>query len=221
MHLERFRAQALHLAATLVPASRCCIYEVGPDLEPTRHVILGDDTRYIGAYLNQFRACDPFHPRYFAETRRSVFRTNEGGGTPAQRERYVSGFMSPMGVRFKAEMFLRDERGGIIAGLRLSRRDAMGEFRDTDIAALEAMQPLMESALRAARSRERLAGVEDLLTAREREVFQCMLDGLPNKVIGGNLGLALPTVKSHIKNIFQKIGATSRAEAISQIFRLG
>lgn len=220
MRLEQFRAQALHMAATVIPVSRCCFYEVGQDLEPTRHVVLGDDRRYISAYVQQYRACDPFHPRFFAHSPRSVFRTDEGVGTPELRRRYVQGFMEPMGIRFKAEVFLRDEAGVIIGGLRLSRRATLGEFSNVDLAALEAMQPLIQTAFQAARSRELATSVHDALTAREREVLSCMLDGMPNKLICRRLGLALPTVKSHVKSILHKIGATSRADAISRLCRL-
>lgn len=220
MYLEKFRAQALHLASTVIPVSRCCFYLVDKDLEPTGHVVLGDDRRYISAYLQQFRACDPFHPRLFAHQARSVFRTDEGGGSPELRRRYVQGFMEPMGIRFKAEVFLRDGAGAIIGGLRLSRRAALGEFGAVELAALEAMQPVMQTAYQAARSRDLAASVNEQLTAREREVLACMLDGMPNKLICRQLGLALPTVKSHVKSILSKVGATSRADAISRLCRL-
>lgn len=220
MHLPQFRAHAMHLAATVIPVSRCCFYEVGQDLEPTGHVVLGDDRRYVAAYLQQFRACDPFHPRFFAHESRSVFRTDEGGGAPELRRRYVQGFMEPMGIRFKAEVFLRNDAGAIIGGLRLSRQATLGEFSDTDLAALEAMQPVIQSAYQAARSRDLASSVSAQLTAREREVLSCMLDGLPNKLICRQLGLALPTVKSHVKSILHKVGATSRADAIARLCRL-
>lgn len=219
--VDEFKPEAMRLAASLVPTSRCCFYDVGSDLEPSGHVVLGDDTRYIASYVNRFRACDPFHPRYFASSPQSVFRTDQGGGTPVQRMDYIDGFMRPLGVAYKAEVFLRDERGIIIAGVRLSRRAALGEFRDQELSALRAMQPVAELALRAARARDRVSRLDAALTPRERELLRCVLDGLSNKLIARELGLALPTVKSHVKNILRKIGATSRADAISRIYKGG
>ena len=32
--------------------------------------------------------------------------------------------------------------------------------------------------------------------------------------IGGQLGIARPTVKTHVQNIYKKLGATKRAEAV-------
>lgn len=218
MHIERFQAQVLQMTRALIPVTRCCFYEVADDLEPMHHVVLGDDRRFISAYIHQFRACDPFHPRYFAKHPRSVFSTDEGAGGALQRRRYVQGFMEPMGVKYKAEVFVRDESGIIIGGLRLSRRESLGEFGPVEIAALEAMQPVIQTAFQAARSRDRATSAQDHLTGREREVLDCMLAGMPNKVIGRNLGLALPTVKSHVRNILHKVGATSRTEAVAKLF---
>ena len=51
------------------------------------------------------------------------------------------------------------------------------------------------------------------LTTRERDVLKKLVRGLSNKEIGNELGLAEVTVKLHLRAIFRKIGARSRAEA--------
>lgn len=220
MHIEQLRTQLLQMAQAVIPVSRCCFYEVNQDLEPTGHVVLGDDRRFIAAYIRQYRACDPFHPRFFAQHQKSVFGTFDGGGGGEQeRQRYVQGFMAAMGIRYKAEVFLRDEAGAIIGGLRLSRRESLGEFQSQELAALEAMQPVAQTAFQAARSRDRASSTQQQLTVREHDVLDCILAGMPNKVICRRLGLALPTVKSHVRNILRKVGASSRADAISKLCR--
>jgi DNA-binding NarL/FixJ family response regulator len=45
--------------------------------------------------------------------------------------------------------------------------------------------------------------------------------GTPNKVIACELALAEPTVKSHLKNIFQKLGANDRTHAVTIAMRRG
>jgi DNA-binding NarL/FixJ family response regulator len=52
------------------------------------------------------------------------------------------------------------------------------------------------------------------LTAREREVLQAVSDGLTNREIGGKLWITEQTVKFHLKNLFRKLGASNRAEAV-------
>jgi len=54
------------------------------------------------------------------------------------------------------------------------------------------------------------------LTPREREVLSLVNRGLSNKAMASELGLQLPTVKNHLRNIFDKLGVHSRAEAIAR-----
>ncbi len=52
------------------------------------------------------------------------------------------------------------------------------------------------------------------LTEREREVLALMAEGLSNKEIGARLGFSERTAAFHVGNILQKLGATSRTEAV-------
>jgi two-component system, NarL family, response regulator LiaR len=71
----------------------------------------------------------------------------------------------------------------------------------------EAAQALADSA-----TQSHLPGND--LTEREREVLKCMSEGLNNNEIAEKLVISLGTVKFHISNIFQKLGAGSRVEAV-------
>jgi two-component system nitrate/nitrite response regulator NarL len=51
------------------------------------------------------------------------------------------------------------------------------------------------------------------LTNREMEVLRGVARGLSNKQIGRELDLAEVTIKLHLRAIFRKIGAHTRAEA--------
>ena len=51
------------------------------------------------------------------------------------------------------------------------------------------------------------------LTQREQEVLQLLGGGMLNKQIARRLGIAESTVKSHLTNIFQRIGVTDRTQA--------
>ncbi|MBI2166117.1 MAG: response regulator transcription factor [Chloroflexi bacterium] len=61
----------------------------------------------------------------------------------------------------------------------------------------------------------------DALTSRELEVLALAARGLSNKEIAGRLSLTLSTVKSHLVNIFSKIGVASRTEAVLEALRRG
>jgi FixJ family two-component response regulator len=54
----------------------------------------------------------------------------------------------------------------------------------------------------------------ELLTPREREVFQLVVTGMLNKQIASQLGTALKTVKVHRARIMAKMGAQSLADLV-------
>jgi DNA-binding CsgD family transcriptional regulator len=58
-------------------------------------------------------------------------------------------------------------------------------------------------------------------TDREREVLQWLTRGKTNWEIGTILGISERTVKFHLNHIFQKLGATNRAQAVMKASTLG
>lgn len=59
-------------------------------------------------------------------------------------------------------------------------------------------------------------GVGAYLTRREKEVLQFIAEGKSNKEISVLLCISPETVKSHIKNIFKKLGVKNRVEATTE-----
>jgi two-component system, NarL family, response regulator YdfI len=62
---------------------------------------------------------------------------------------------------------------------------------------------------------------ESSLTPREIEVLVRLGSGLGNKAIAQALQISEHTVKFHISSIFQKLGVSSRTEAVAMGIRLG
>ena len=58
-----------------------------------------------------------------------------------------------------------------------------------------------------------------LLTSRETEVLQSIVNGGNNTEICTNLNISLETVKSHVKSILQKLQAQNRTEAVIKALR--
>lgn len=63
--------------------------------------------------------------------------------------------------------------------------------------------------------------VLDRLTVRERQVLQCMVDGLPRAQIAASLFMSANTVRTHTQNLLAKMSAHSSLEAVSLALRAG
>jgi two-component system nitrate/nitrite response regulator NarL len=90
------------------------------------------------------------------------------------------------------------------------RRAAGGEMLvpADRLAALAGHQRLLEAR---AISRSRLFSD---LTIREQQVLNLLVAGLDNRQIASHMGIAYGTVRSHVRNLMDKIGVHSRLEAV-------
>jgi two-component system, NarL family, response regulator YdfI len=59
------------------------------------------------------------------------------------------------------------------------------------------------------------------ITSRETEVLRMLAEGLVNKDIAARLGISEHTVKFHISSILDKLGASTRTEAVTLGIRRG
>jgi DNA-binding NarL/FixJ family response regulator len=92
----------------------------------------------------------------------------------------------------------------VLQGLAALPRALAAEMLATPRAAMELADPPVEA-----------------LTAREREVLELLSQGLSNKQIARALTISEHTVKFHVSSLYAKLGATSRADAVSRGARYG
>jgi DNA-binding NarL/FixJ family response regulator len=59
------------------------------------------------------------------------------------------------------------------------------------------------------------------LTSRQLQILPLLAEGLPNKRIADALGLTEGTVKQHLKDLFRRLNANNRTQAVSEARRLG
>ncbi len=59
------------------------------------------------------------------------------------------------------------------------------------------------------------------LSEREREVLHLIVNGLGNEAIAETLTISLPTVKTHVRHIFEKLGVSDRTQAAVWAVRHG
>jgi DNA-binding NarL/FixJ family response regulator len=91
--------------------------------------------------------------------------------------------------------------------------DALRRILDGDVYVPDAM--FMRAALHDSEE-----GSESL-TARQLDILPLLARGLPNKQIAGALGVTEGTVKQHLKDLFKRLNARNRTQAVNEARRLG
>lgn len=117
--------------------------------------------------------------------------------TAHDRDAYLSSMMEA-GAAGYLDRKLR--AGQLVSAIR---RAARGEFLFDK-----------EQIARARRWREEVLARWESLSEREREVLQSLTEGAENKKIAGKLEISVDTVEKHLKNIYRKLGVSSRTEAV-------
>lgn len=128
-------------------------------------------------------------------------------------------------------------RDYIVGGLVLGRKRDGEAFSEADHCLLSAAGPLLARTFRDTwflqrvfvEIRARLAQRPNLqimrelasLNRRERDVLLLLVQGLRNVDIQDALSISRSTVEFHAKNIYRKIGARSRADAVSIAMQAG
>jgi len=109
---------------------------------------------------------------------------------------------------------------GIWAGLRWNA--SKGETKDEGAKDKGQKLVLHPTDTSAELFRPKAAMLEQLsITPRELEVLEWMARGLSNQEIAERMFVSLNTVKTHASNVFAKLGAQRRTQAIQQAKELG
>lgn len=59
-----------------------------------------------------------------------------------------------------------------------------------------------------------------ILTEREKEIFGYLISDYTTRDISRRLGISEKTVRNHISNVIQKLGASSRSGAVIELIKL-
>ena len=65
------------------------------------------------------------------------------------------------------------------------------------------------------------SGESARLTARQLQILPLLAEGMPNKRIATALGLTEGTIKQHLKDLFRRLNASNRTQAVREARQLG
>jgi DNA-binding CsgD family transcriptional regulator len=113
---------------------------------------------------------------------------------------------------------------GLMRPATRANRDELGDQRYDHAWAEGAALSVEEAANYASRGRgqrRRPALGWASLTPTEREVIKLVVNGFSNPDIAARMFVSPPTVKTHLTNIFRKLGVSSRSELAAEAVRRG
>lgn len=62
--------------------------------------------------------------------------------------------------------------------------------------------------------------MNNILTTREKEIFELLMENHSTKEIAKKLGISEKTVRNHISNVMQKLGTKGRASTVIELVKL-
>ena len=206
----------LHAFSQQVPASLAAFSQIDAQLQACDFQLMGMQPPMHHRYLEHYRHLDPLKPDNCRDIGLPVVSLRQGlAHHDAEKGREYLGFLHQHRVVDVVEiMAWVDERP--VAGLSLLRDGELGAFSPAELDRLLPLHGLMQMAARQLprSAPDRLAG----LTPREREIALLLQNGACNKTLARQLDLGLPTVKTHLINLFRKVGVKNRTELIGALF---
>lgn len=93
-------------------------------------------------------------------------------------------------------------------------RSGTRNFTEEDRFAMALMRPHLVEMV----GRRAVGEAENVLTERQQELMRLVADGLSNAEIATTLHLSPHTVRTHLTNIFERLGVSTRAAAVARVF---
>lgn len=132
---------------------------------------------------------------------------------------FYNDFLKKDGLCYGMNYFAYD-RGHHIGDIRIWRNGKKADFGEKETEILDAIGPCFSNALLRAEqhtSATRLLSFVQIhdrlnMTFREAEVADLVMTGMSDEEIGDTLGIAKPTLRTHIRSLFRKTGMTRRTQ---------
>lgn len=219
-----FQREIINLAKGTLKISGARFALVNPEIHVKGFVSYNVDAESEELYQSQYAHLDPMHPSRFKDSDVTVICSDTMMTEQEWRQSvFYLNYMAPHHFDHDTDIFFR-QNSEIVAVLSLLRNDSLGAFNEEELGMLRNMQPFMEYALNSVYQPKRFSERELFsdkycLTKRELDVLEFAMAGHNNKTIANELNLSLPTVRTHLQHIYDKVGVHSTNELISRLFR--
>jgi DNA-binding NarL/FixJ family response regulator len=103
---------------------------------------------------------------------------------------------------------------------RLTPDELLQAIRDVLVGGSPMSHSIARKVVASFQEANRAGEKQNLLSAREQKVLDCLAQGLAYKQIGDELGFSINTIRTHLRHIYEKLHVQSRTEAVAKYLRL-
>jgi DNA-binding CsgD family transcriptional regulator len=165
---------------------------------------------------------DPLQARHYLKTGQNIVSLdNVPSYLKRQSEVFRNEFLIPAGYNHTLELFVR-RNSRIIAGISLQRHKDDHAFTDHELNIIAKARNFIEFRLlhQSPATLLQYDNRAEQLTLREEQTLALLCRGLSYQAIALELDIAASTVKSHIQNIYSKLGVGNRNELFVRLLGL-
>jgi DNA-binding CsgD family transcriptional regulator len=212
---QEVAGRCLQAFTQLVPAEQAAFYCVDRHLQARDFQLHGMSAEMHRDYLDNYRQFDPLQPRNCLSSGLAVVPLGFAMARQPRRDTHrYQDFLLRYGVVDVVEI-LAHRAGQPMAAISLLRTAEQGVFTTDQLARLNALQSLLQLAVANMQPDESLLSG---LTPKECQIALLLRQGASNKHLAQELEVGLPTIKTHLINLFRKTGVRSRTELVGRLF---
>lgn len=222
--MQNFMAEFCAALQAAIPSSGMVSYLVGPELKIKHILSATTEANELEDYEQDFMEIDPLSPKRCIPEGKFVACLSRElvSSSDSTNQRYMTEFARHHRLVDALEITLIAGEDFYL-GCSLLRHEPLDEFTQQDIGIASAFRKFSEFTL------SNNSGIHQLsvtlisrrfpsLTPREALMAKYVAFGLSNKQLSSELNISLATVKTHLLNIFGKLGVRSRTELAARLF---
>lgn len=216
MNVSSAAQTCLQAFARAGAVSCAALYRIDERWNAVDFELLGLAPAMHRSYLDIYQRFDPLRPDRCRDLGRNLLTLGQAQSfQPPAVQRTYDQFLLQHRIRDVVEIIAgRDGRS--VLGLSLLRIGEEEPFTVAELECLASLRALMQLALPSLCPTQQAS--LDNLTPREQELVRLLREGACNKRLAQALGVSLATIKTHLNNLYRKLGVHNRTELVAALF---